>query len=276
MAPSLNIINGDSLTLKVARTCSRLVKYTHSWVARRNLRHLNGKITCLLYHRIVSQSDHPWLEAGGVPYTSPSAFHDQLAELVRLGGEFFTLDDVNQGEKPASNRPGFVISFDDGFRDNFEVRRSILDEFGIRGVFFITASLPERDTLLWEHLLFWLTSVPQYDTALKQQLLEKLDSPLENLSTAELARNYASPKLIDMCLEKVVRSIPVNSIPNPTILYATWNLIRDAATAGHQIGTHTTSHRMRHTMTKEQFQLEFERSMEILSEKLEVSPTAFS
>lgn len=180
---------GDSFFLRVARACTRSARYAHPWITSRNLRHLNGKITCLLYHRIAPQSDNPWLEAGGVPYTSPLAFRQQMAELIRLGGEFFTLDDVNEGKRPKSNQPGFVITFDDGFQDNFNLGRPILEEYGIRGVFFITASLPESESLLWEHLLFWLTSIPQYEMALKQQLMGKIDSSLENLPTAELARS---------------------------------------------------------------------------------------
>jgi peptidoglycan/xylan/chitin deacetylase (PgdA/CDA1 family) len=66
------------------------------------------------------------------------------------------------------------------------------------------------------------------------------------------------------------------SLPPPDALYATWSQIGAAAEAGHQIGGHTASHRMRHVLDQRGYREELRRSQRALVEHLGRRSSAMS
>ena len=45
-------------------------------------------------------------------------------------------------ERPRGGKPGIIISFDDGLADHYRVAAPLLEEYGLRGWFFVPAALP--------------------------------------------------------------------------------------------------------------------------------------
>jgi peptidoglycan/xylan/chitin deacetylase (PgdA/CDA1 family) len=41
-------------------------------------------------------------------------------------------------------RPGLLLTFDDGYKSNYEVAAELLDEFGVKGIFFVAAGFIQR------------------------------------------------------------------------------------------------------------------------------------
>ena len=78
---------------------------------------------------------------------APSAFRAQLATLRELGYEFQTfgdfIDRVMRWGLPKANVA--VITFDDGFEDNFTRAAPILADLNVPGTFFITSGLLQHD-----------------------------------------------------------------------------------------------------------------------------------
>lgn len=235
---------------------------------------LNGTVTCLLYHRIAAHSDRPYLERGGVPVTPPDSFRRQLRELFRHGAQFLTFADLAAGERPATNRPGFVITFDDGFRDNFTVGCPILDEFGIRAVFFVATAMIERATLLWEHRLYRLADDPERRARLRSLVEKRLVIEASDSNVLWILRGLASARTCD----ELIAEVDNGELPaaESQAIYPRWEDLRRAADSGHQIGSHTVHHRMRHTLTAAEFLEELSASKAALEAGLQRETTAFS
>ncbi|MFZ3171373.1 MAG: polysaccharide deacetylase family protein [Carboxydocellales bacterium] len=102
----------------------------------------NAKVTALsvpilMYHKV-----SPDLRAGGYGLrVSPDNFEQQIKLLADLGYQ-----SVNLGEVVAFLRQGrpipeksVVITFDDGYRDNFYWARPILLKYGFRATFFLVS-----------------------------------------------------------------------------------------------------------------------------------------
>ena len=89
----------------------------------------------------------------GPPYTSvtPAAFERHLATLVRLGyrsGSMADLERLARGERTAG-RLAF-LTFDDGYRDNGDIARPLLEAHGFRGLFFVMPPFVDGGaTLSW-------------------------------------------------------------------------------------------------------------------------------
>ena len=113
----------------------------------------NGLLV-LNYHRIGSPNgslfDHDlW-----------SATQDDFDEQVRLLAANFdviglddlrpALDDLCAGARRSWQSRRFVmITFDDGYRDNFELAFPVLESHGVPGVFFITSGFLDSGRLAW-------------------------------------------------------------------------------------------------------------------------------
>ncbi|MFN2222219.1 MAG: polysaccharide deacetylase family protein [Chloroflexota bacterium] len=79
--------------------------------------------------------------------TSPALFREQMAYLLENGYETVDLYDltlaiVDKGQLPA--KP-VVLTFDDGYRDNYENAFPILRELGLRGTFFVTTEFIDQN-----------------------------------------------------------------------------------------------------------------------------------
>src|SRR5262245_2546315 len=125
--------------------------------AQTHLEAARGKVTCLLYHRVVDPAEDrfDFLTRGGVPAIAPRELSSDINFLRQNGAKFFTFEDLHNGSFPSRDEFGVIVCFDDCFRDNYEAGRAILEEYGVRGVFFQTSGLVDRQNLLWEHALYW-------------------------------------------------------------------------------------------------------------------------
>jgi peptidoglycan/xylan/chitin deacetylase (PgdA/CDA1 family) len=97
----------------------------------------------LLYHRVCA--DNEWYPS---PYVvTASAFRRQMEFLHARGYYTPALADVLDENVPTRNghhRP-FLLTFDDGYLDNFHYAFPVLKEFGFRAIIFLVADFSRRD-----------------------------------------------------------------------------------------------------------------------------------
>lgn len=236
---------------------------------------LAGRVTILLYHRIAEHDDAGWMETAGLPVTPPHVFRQHLQILANIGSQFLTLDELADGNLPAADKPAVVVTFDDGFADNFATACPLLEEFSARGVFFVTTSLPEQKPL-WDHRLAWLSAQPEASTAILKALQELSGVAATPETLLWNIRQLLSPEEVLQLLERVEEKF--GSLPRDEYLptYGTWEQIIGADRAGHQIGAHTVHHWMRHTMPADEFLAEAATSKRQLEQHLGHDVRAFS
>lgn len=93
-----------------------------------------ARLTVLIYHRVLRESDP--LRPGE---PTASAFEERM-RWVKARFNVIPLTDAIAGLKRGSlpERP-LSITFDDGYRDNFEIARPILEGLGLPATFFVAA-----------------------------------------------------------------------------------------------------------------------------------------
>lgn len=103
-------------------------------VARILARRGCARVLVLCYHDLRRDDDFPsWLRV------SRTTFVTQLRQLSRVGA-FVGLDDLLQSERLRQNRLHFLVTFDDGYRNNCALATELLDGMGIPAVFFVSTS----------------------------------------------------------------------------------------------------------------------------------------
>jgi peptidoglycan/xylan/chitin deacetylase (PgdA/CDA1 family) len=243
-------------------------------------RRMCGKVMALVYHRVDQPGNVPFLDQCGVPPIPPQELASELRFLQRQGATFLTFDDLWQGRTLAPGGFGVIVTFDDGFRDNYCNGLQVLDELAIRGVLFQATAMLSPGTLIWEHTLYWFWQEPARAAALidlarhrfpycrslrGEQLLcflcERI--PMQEVETllAELSQVTGSSGVLSHLAQELY--------PQEADLVA-------ARQAGHEIGSHGHHHYPRHCLSDQEFEAELTNSQEILARILGRAPRVFA
>lgn len=100
-----------------------------------NLKYNDKSVPVLMYHSI----DY---EKGNELRVPKEAFREQMSYLKESGYTTLTLDELYDffiNNKPVPNK-SIVITFDDGYKDNFENAYPVLKEFGFNATIFVITS----------------------------------------------------------------------------------------------------------------------------------------
>lgn len=104
---------------------------------------------------------------------------DELADLLaalKSRGSALTMDEYVELRKAGKNPPpySFIITFDDGFENNFSIAAPILEDFGVPAIFYITSGFVDDNLMSW---------ADQIDYAVEQ-------TQNSSISLSFLARSY--------------------------------------------------------------------------------------
>jgi peptidoglycan/xylan/chitin deacetylase (PgdA/CDA1 family) len=104
-------------------------------------------IPILVYHRVCRDEDH-----FNSPYiVTQSTFRRQMSYLATHGYRTTTVAEAMDGDLPASKSKGspVLLTFDDGFLDNYLYAAPVLREFGFGAIVFLVADFKRR-TNWWD------------------------------------------------------------------------------------------------------------------------------
>lgn len=241
------------------------------------VRGMRGRVTCFLYHRVADPAADEFLARGGSPAIRPAQLARELGFLRRIGARFATFGDLRAGWFPANSEIGVIISFDDGFRSNYEQGLDVLGSLGIRAVFFQVTGLVDARVLLWEHALYWHTRDEEAAGRLLAAVREARPDLARGASTGRqlairLRERVSSPEV-----ERLLRAARVSGEPEIAArLYPTAAMLREARDRGHEIGSHGHGHYKRDTVDEATFETDLARSAHELERLLGEPPAAFS
>ena len=127
---------------------------------KKALARLNSRGVILMYHRVVELNYDPWLLS-----VSPVRFEEHMKVLKKYGR---TVQMREMGEKLkrfSIGRKEIVITFDDGYADNFHNAKPILERHEIKATFFVASGIfTGREELWWdelERIIFYVKTLPQ-------------------------------------------------------------------------------------------------------------------
>ena len=142
-----------------------------------------------------------------------------------------------------------VVTFDDGYSNNFEIANNVLKERNLSAVFFVTSDLIENKNILWiDKMLFWFSYVPvgNYNICgLSFCISEKNRESLYIESYLYILENY---KEKDRFIEEMNELFAFSSLKIGSDLYSSrfkalsMSQIEQMKRNGHLIACHSTSH----------------------------------
>ena len=238
------------------RIAARLVSYSGLARVLAGLLPSRG-ILVLNYHRVgdgaASPHDRALWSAGA------ETFDRQVGMLAR----HFDVISPADFESAATRRGRHVmITFDDGYLDNYEVAFPILRRHGVPATFFIATGFIDRPALPWWDEIAWLVRGsarsqidlrPWFDAplALDGQRQPQIEAVLRKFKSLEAGDSAAM-------LEALRQASGLTSPDTVARHWMNWDMIREMADNGMTIGGHTIHHPVLSRLSKEQQRVEIE------------------
>jgi O-antigen/teichoic acid export membrane protein/peptidoglycan/xylan/chitin deacetylase (PgdA/CDA1 family) len=206
----------------------------------------------LAYHRILPELDETSFEFDAELVSARQAEFDWQMAYVARRFQPVSCEQVAAAINTGAPLPkrAVMITFDDGFRDNYEVAFPILRRHGLPGLFFLTSGYIGTHEIFW---FDWLVHV-LLRTSASSIHLDSLNLKIDLGSTAA-RRRLAAIELLralkiapeatrSVALQQLREAAAVDIAPTTREMSScmTWNQVREMANAGMEFGSHTVSH----------------------------------
>jgi peptidoglycan/xylan/chitin deacetylase (PgdA/CDA1 family) len=228
----------------------------------------------LIYHS-VRPDPHTSSETIGEAITHSTSAFDRQMQLIASRFSPITMDDLHaflmgQGELPPR---AVVVTFDDGFRDNFEFAAPILARHAIRATIYVTAGCVESGINPWFCRIgcaFEKTAAAGWSDPTDGRKWE-FSKPTQR-EAAKIAAMERCAQLTgrrqDAWVAEVEQALGANCAATPQELIMSWNQLRSLQADGHLIGSHTMSHPNLAYVAPDEARIELCESKRILEENL--------
>lgn len=201
----------------------------------------------LNYHRIGDPAGSPWdhdLWSG-----TPEALDTQLALLAREA-EVIGPGDVAAAQHDGRAGRRVLLTFDDGYRDNYELAFPLLRHHGLTATFFPVAGFLDDPCVPWWDEIAWMVrhaTAPALDLGDGDPGPIALDGDRAGAIRALLAHYKSLPEAdAHRFLERIAEATGSGRCPRAEAadLWMTWDMVRELRAGGMAIGGHTMTHPM--------------------------------
>jgi len=223
-----------------------LVHAKHKWLPRRSL-------TVLGYHQV--STPDCLRDTMGWEMTA-EAFREQMQYIVAhyhpISGKELEGIIARNWPVPAN---AVAVTFDDGYRDVYDVAFPIMKELNIPGIVFLTTGPPDTGQSIWTNIVyyyFYLTRKNQVQLKLpdgtttgcrwrnaaeKRQCILQLNQKLKNIPQDDMSKVLS---VLATALEIAKNPDPVDLLP-----MLTWEQVQELQDSQlFTIGSHTVNHRI--------------------------------
>jgi peptidoglycan/xylan/chitin deacetylase (PgdA/CDA1 family) len=229
----------------------------HGWARR-------GTPLILTYHRVLEKCDaaldyaQPGLVVTAPMFERHLVFLKQHFDIVPLSA--LLRDDA---ARPSDRRPRCVITFDDGWRDNYDLAFPILRQHGIPAIIFLTTDFVGTARAFWHTELIALLlsgelsaavhrgpSLAAYPKPVREELARctGVAGPAGSADTDALVEAVKA-NCDETEIEDLIKTLTAAArLPRPLLagrrFFLDWDQVREMAATGIEIGSHGCSHRI--------------------------------
>ncbi|RMF57192.1 MAG: hypothetical protein D6748_11725 [Calditrichaeota bacterium] len=245
------------------------------------LKKLKDKLLVLTYHGVMPEKyiekDHNYYAYRNV--VSVEHFSQQV-KFLKDHFHVVSLDELESEYLLKSNKPKVLITFDDGFQNNYQYAFPVLAENHIPGHFFVTTGFIEDKKLLWtDQVTYLLLNTKRREFYLPDFFPQKLElNSVEQRINASLVIRGELKKLTFERLKEVLHKLNEMfddvdlSQANPVrYRFMNWSEIKQMANEGMIIGSHTHNHALINVSDEVFFEKELNMSIEYLKKKANIN-----
>lgn len=247
-------------------------------------RKLRNKAFVLAYHRILPEKMLEKINSTAGIITDSDLFRRQLSWL-KSEFHIIGIDEVQDlllnGREMVSN--GCLVTFDDGWQDNYEYAKAPLAEEGVPATIFLPYNYIGEEQVFWqEEMLARFSQLNSSEDDADRALLKQLTGieavsdthTLRSAVTAMKSRDYAE---IYDTLDRLREHQKEKLVNLKYDTYMTWLQVEKMAASNINFGSHALSHRILTQIEPDDARYEISESKKLIEEKIgtEVNAIAY-
>lgn len=258
------------------RLVCRVIYFTGVYWLLKTLFHSSG-VYIFFYHNIV---DSEYYKQRGRPIPLNAVDKKALDRQLAYYKKDYTLISLDEAEALLKNtgvldKKYLVITFDDGYRDNYLFGQELFEKYSVKPTLYLTANNVDRGTCLWPDLLrsiIYTTSenavavnTPsgrlQATLRCKQDKIRFLEAMTSALKTLDEEKKYK-------VLGQLSKSLKV-TIAGTCDTMLNWAEVRALSMGGAVIGAHTLNHPILANLSKRAAEIEIVGSKALIEARTE-------
>lgn len=203
-------------------------------------------VLVLNYHRVGDHEGQHWDHT--LWSASAEAFDEHLAMLAH-DAEVIGPADLEPAIANARRGRRVMLTFDDGYRDNFELAYPLLLRHRLSATFFLATGFLDRPVIPWWDEIAWMVRNARTKTMDAEDLLPEpersLDLGVPDAAIATLVARYKQlpASRVVAFLDRVAEATGSGRCPlDAGELWMTWDMAREMRAGGMTIGGHTVTH----------------------------------
>ncbi|NOY78563.1 MAG: polysaccharide deacetylase family protein [Calditrichaeota bacterium] len=228
----------------------------------------NGQSIVLNYHRLCKNED-PFFPA------LPVDIFQKQVEWLAENFQVLPVSELVERSRKGHPLDGTVaITFDDGYRDNYELAFPILKTLNLPATFFVTTHFIEGHIPWFDRVHYAIHKTREAFGHLKLNG-KSYDLPLRSIPERLKAISFVKSRLkkiplpvMQSYIEEIEQRLHVDPIQTDAARFMNWDQLREMASAGMEIGSHSLSHPIFSLLSTAQAQAEIAGSKTYLEEKL--------
>lgn len=208
---------------------------------------LEPGVAVLRYHAV---REDPKRNENTIGYGITHSTADFEVQMRTLAWKFhpISLDDVLESLENHCGLPkrSVVVTFDDGYADNFEIAAPILQKYGISACFYVMVGPIDNGGVPWFARIRYAvahTKAAQWtDSEGKNHVLDTPQHRTEAFWSASRCLAKSSGKQQEKLLQEMESTLDVEPLSSADCKMMSWEQVRALHKAGHIVGSHTVSH----------------------------------
>jgi peptidoglycan/xylan/chitin deacetylase (PgdA/CDA1 family) len=255
------------------------VLVSNPWFTIRLLKYKEQSIRVVYYHMVRENEAAHYFSKKSI---SKNLFQQQILFFKTHFTIVSLKNAISMVENGDKKKNLLVLSFDDGFKENFTNVLPILKKNNILATFFIISNCIDNRDLMWRNKLLVINNAEENKLNLAiSQTKEEFSLPNFKKRDNLLSWSLNSWKMTDK--ENIV-----NFLWNQTMEYSVWDYLEENSPylnadqinsindQGHEIGSHSVSHPVFSKLNYFEFREEISSSSKVISELLNIKVNSFS
>ncbi|MFC1966413.1 polysaccharide deacetylase family protein [Chloroflexota bacterium] len=239
------------------------------------------EVAIIVYHRVLQGQEGSSFD-GGIPWPTPEVFEKQIRYL-REKYNIISFEDFMQYIQKGKELPknSVIITFDDGYKDNYANAYPILKRYSIPATIFLATGYIGSSALHWSHKIAYAirkTMLPDLEVAdVGRYSLNSVDERLKAISDIKRKLKKMSEQEKNLRVQKIIDVLEVE-LPEELgkDLFLSWDDVRDMHNSGITFGSHTVTHSILTRISREEARKEITESKRRIEEELGEPVNLFS
>ncbi len=237
----------------------------------------NKSYKILLYHGVSGYDNFRGIENFSKKHISKKSFSKQML-FLKKNCNVISIDELEKYKKEKKiKRNTVIISFDDGFENNFKVAAPILKKLNLPCIFYISTGMIGKKNMFWVDKIEDIinrTKVKYLDINLKKNIRFSLKSKLKKINAVKKIKKYCK-SISAIKKDELINYLSVILKIKPSNKYSknyrimNWEQVRKLASNNlFQIGGHSFNHDILTRLPVSKMKRNIKKSITLLEKKL--------